>query len=581
MSRRRCVVAVVAAVVVLAAVPDALALTRKQADAVAIRALQPQARSGDVVLFGLPRALRATQSVAPATSSRLGLTPRKAGLPLLRRRAWLYWLDLRFGAQFQHPSVLLVVDDATGRVLRRSDIAYYPLVDGAKAPFVLDRASYLGRRYRVWSNVPARRRVAAGASPAVRLQVPANAFKDDCVMMIGLWDDRLFRQDFVDMATAMRALGVRTFWASRGVRVGSQRQPRRGNQATPADLAANVGWAIDRDCKDVLIFVSGHGNDPAQLLPPGILVAQGSVLTPGHLDGIVAAHPNVTFKIKINGCYSGRFFTHEALRARPNLLLLETAAGTGEVSYGVREDFDHDVPNPGRSEFVHGNIVGIQAFAASRDEVRAAERAGGSLLARMLERAFDLGAGSDGGRRRGLTSPRIHSKLAAAGNAPPKVGAIESQLQAPRTVYRIDAEDPDGDALTITWSKTGSDCGEFGSPPGNPNVAVWSHPHPTCPDEQLHEAVIRVVVSDGTYVCRAVYGGGSATGNGDPAPPCARERTGGPPPQRNARVTDVVRTPSVTTTFTRWEPRAARRTVTVLRADSSDCGIHVRPPSDE
>jgi len=69
------------------------------------------------------------------------------------------------------------------------------------------------------------------------------------------------------------------------------------------------------------------------------------------------------------------------------------------------------VADPGRGEFTHRNLVGMTSFAESQAEVQAARASGGSLLARMLARAFVLGAGSDGGELTGRTHPELYTNI--------------------------------------------------------------------------------------------------------------------------------------------------------------------------
>lgn len=66
--RTRLVACAVVLAALLAAAP-AQALSRKQAEAVALRVLKPE-KEKRVVLFGLPAPLKATQSVAVASPSR-------------------------------------------------------------------------------------------------------------------------------------------------------------------------------------------------------------------------------------------------------------------------------------------------------------------------------------------------------------------------------------------------------------------------------------------------------------------------------------------------------------------------------
>jgi hypothetical protein len=95
-------------------------MTSSQAATKALQILVPQTRSPGVVVFALGRPLKAGETVS-AFSLRLG---RKVRPPTLRlhRRAWLFWEDLVHGAMFAHPSVVLVLDVATGKVLEQANI---------------------------------------------------------------------------------------------------------------------------------------------------------------------------------------------------------------------------------------------------------------------------------------------------------------------------------------------------------------------------------------------------------------------------------------------------------------------------
>jgi hypothetical protein len=426
------------------AVPDAAAISRKRADAVAVTTLRPDARRGRVVLFGLPQPVSARQSIAIASPSRLGLVVKKQGLKPSRRTVWLYWLDLAFEAKFEHPSTLLLVDDATGRVIYRRALSYYPLVDGRRPPFLRTPQAYRSGRYRVAANVPAR--AAATAAPRVpqaRTFLPPNAFAHDCLLMIGLWNDAGFEQDFTDLARTTRALGIRTWYASS---TDSPSANRPADHTAPEHLGPNVRRLVqDEDCTDVVIYADGHGAKAPE--PVGVTVGEDMRLTPNDLADILKANPEATFKLKIDACYAGRFLEDANLRERANLVFMEAAAAAGEAAYSYLSLSTRDpaTPNPGRSEFTNANIYGITRFVQSDDEISRAQAAGGSLLVRMLERAFVLGASADGAQRKKLTHPPT-----------PYVNVGSAQPSLNIAVWWWHPPNADFSYLCIEWFSTGA-----------------------------------------------------------------------------------------------------------------------------
>lgn len=427
MNRVRLVLGLLTALVAaLALAGGADALTRPQANAVALKALAPQKLKGPAILFGLAAPLGAKAVVVEAGSPSLTAVPFVPRGAPLGKRAWLFWLDQAAYAQFLHPSRLLLVDDATGKVLRSVPMSLYPLVDGKRPAFLASWPAYRAAPAHVWSNIPgdpgtrktAASSQAAGAAaplaataPQRAAAVPKDAFKDDCLVSLGLRDDPLFSGDFTGITGWAQGVGLASYRPGNGP---------GGRAPGGAELAGAVNDLTGaKHCKDVMIFISGHGY-PGPRYPAAIQTGASVEGQPwtgvraSDLQGILRAHPQTTFKIKLNGCYSGRFV--DELKGERNLLVLETAANGEEYSWGpLPARFRHpdgrdiDVPahdNPGRSEFVNGNLAGLTAFYASADEVQRAQTAGGSLLARSLGRAFELGAGADGARLAGLTHPR-------------------------------------------------------------------------------------------------------------------------------------------------------------------------------
>lgn len=101
-------------------------------------------------------------------------------------------------------------------------------------------------------------------------------------------------------------------------------------------------------------------------------------------------------------------------------------------------------------------------------------------------------------------------------NRPPVVTRFTANFVSDdrTTYYTIEIVDEDSQTLTYRWSNTNPcgtfnwDSAEFRSP-----EASWYHPHPPCPDERFHPAIVSVIVSDGDgNEIYFEYSGGSASG---------------------------------------------------------------------
>src|SRR2546429_7882869 len=111
--------------------PPAAAISRKQATRVALRALQPERERGLVVVFALRTRLAAGALVAEA-----GARPRGSERTPVAGKTWLFWEDRAYQALFEHPSRLLLVDSRGGRVIRRRDEHFFPLINGVRPAFL-------------------------------------------------------------------------------------------------------------------------------------------------------------------------------------------------------------------------------------------------------------------------------------------------------------------------------------------------------------------------------------------------------------------------------------------------------------
>jgi hypothetical protein len=494
--------------VVLLAVPAGAsgALTKAAANARAISLLAPSREAGQVVVFGLPRPLSAEQTVFQAISGAAinGKRPKVIAERRLGQKAWLFWEDLAYGARFEHPSVLLLISARNGRVLRRENYAWWPLIGGHEPSFM--GAGYLSSRYKVYPSPAAHTAVshdsphaspdAFGASLAQpwyrdltstdgnatahasdALSLPPNAFKGDCLIVMGLTRDKQFKQDFEGMANAaaeLRPYGLQGPFAP---------QPVVNNgfiveDPSGAALQKTVTDAITkRDCEDIMIYLDGHGypaagtNMPdgkpvtpqqasphAQVLvgykytPAGVndkgeplVRSNARTVTSEDLKAILRAHPTTGFKFKIDACFSGRFVDEIPRQDYPNMLVLETAANDREYSYSYvpqawmkngsevaaetpgSTHFVNTTNNPGntnaqhlgRGEFTNGNLAGISHFTHSKTEIDTALGQGGSLFAHMLVDAFTDGAGQDFAATIGLQHPELVSNVPGAQTSGP------------------------------------------------------------------------------------------------------------------------------------------------------------------
>lgn len=556
--------ALVATLVLGVFAAPAHALTPAQAKKAALAALHPEREHGRVIVFGLQAPIAKGSSVFEAGAA---AAPKSGHVRIsvapLAAPAWLFWEDLDYGARFQHPSRLVLVDDRTGKAtVTRRKLRWYPVVDGKPPAFL--GAGYRRAEYRVWSNVPgapARRTSGVARSSAPPSAIPKKAFADDCVVMIGLRDDPQFAQDFAGVNAEAHRLGIRAFVVNSG-----------DKNADPdgKSLAAAVSQivAAPTRCKDVMIYMSAHGYETGPTAvhvgmkwrkdgPPRngkqLWLGTSADVTADDLSQIMHDHPKTTFKLVIDACFSGRFILDLPRSLHPNLLVLATAARADEESYSYLDQVEltngrkvrNDTNNPGnanpdgqgRGEFTNGLLAGIDDFAGSKAEVAKAQKAGGSLLAHMIERALALGINQDFAARWKLMKPLV-SSAASPGERPagpvaaPKVDPIRAVfVQAEfATDYSVHAADPAGHPLTYRWTldppRVDPHCNNLGHTTGTGRTFQWKHGDQHGCDHRKegpagHQGVVHVAVSNGVWVCKASYAG-TNTGVGAEKPTCSK-----------------------------------------------------------
>ncbi len=191
-------------------------------------------------------------------------------------------------------------------------------------------------------------------------------------------------------------------------------------------------------------------------------------------------------------------------------------------------------------------------------------------------------------------APSPPASTMAAGFDAPTMAPITASFYRPITTYVENATPAPGDSLTFTWSKDlQRNCGVFAQAPTAHDQATWSHPDASlggnCPDENAHPGLITVVVTDGQWVCTAIYPLGSAPGIGPQPAPClatpAPTMTNTPAPTStafsifgtNGFTPTLVLTP---TTFPSYTPTAIATATTTATPTSTVTPSDTDTPTD-
>lgn len=472
----------------------AQAITRDAAGDRALELLRPT--RGNTAVFGLPEALPGGTRVAAAvTTGRAGEGVR------LRRPAFLFWKDESHGARFSHPGELLVLDARSGRVVLRAPTGLWPVVDGRVPAFLRTRAAYLGRRFRVDRPAAARAALSPPATAARPgryrtdgangpFQVTREHLTAECMVIVG---DR--GRTSANVVTG----NVRSM--ARWARDVGMRHAEAG--PTPAKVTEQVDAFVASGCRDVFVYLTGHGQPgagsnvvnvdargnprratmatggPAAVITDGLDVTgpeddpklDGDKITPADLQALLRRFPSIEFKLKIDACFSGRFW--EPLTGRdwretgtagkaapyPNLRVLEVSSAPDEVTYAklppgqvlrtddgkatrLREDKLDDPDDA--TYFTNANLHGLYEWARNPGAVDPeVPRGAGPSFPRGLAGAFDAGRDLDVPRTAGLTHPRRQA-------LPPLPVATTPAPEAPRPKLTV----------TVTWRHIGPGASE-------------------------------------------------------------------------------------------------------------------------
>ena len=504
------------------------AITRKQAQAKALAALQPaKVKSPNVVVFRLPSPVRAGQKLGEAGPPTRARRARRLGA-----KAWLFWADHDYGAKFGHRGTLALVDHRTGKVTTRRT-EFWPLV-GGKDPVFIKRRGRRDKAFRVYERVQATFPFYgdSGLPPAraAANEIPAGTFADDCLVAVGDRDN--FDGDFQNITNYFTSRGMRAFPLAKN----SKGAP------TGTDLQVWVK-SLTRICKDIVIYLYGHAA-PGSVITGRRKVKQkdivnGKVVTveaeedalvrANDIESLIKANPNTTFKVIVDSCYSGSF--RDELRDAPaNLLVAVTSSSSTQSSYGM-----------GTSTYTSGLIEGMD----QQESTAAGDQSGTSKAARLIELGHGRTGNTDWAQYLGLTSPPAPvtnmpplsqtpppdtTPPPSDGEAPPTIKPIEAQLAAPTTQYSVTVEALPGRGIDYAWSlqppADDPDCANF-SQLSAPRYASWRHgTEDGCSHTTTnHGGVVTVVATvhwpekKRDWVCTATYNG-SETGIGPQPGPC-------------------------------------------------------------
>lgn len=316
--------------IVLGAVAPATAeaaFSRSAAASIALRVLAPARQAGAVIVYETARPLGPRQVVFPAVLDSAPESGAQLTVPPIGQPAWLFYEDLEPGARFSHPTRTLLISRRSGRVLRDLSSDWWPLVNGADPPFVADP---LARRFQIFNDtsqgslVGTPPRLAARATQAPGpIVLPPNSLAGECIIQIGLMSDKEFAQDFVGVnavADSLAPYGLQNFTVAPTL----DAMNRVIAQPNGAALQQSVTDAIaNHGCKDILIYIDGHGTAPGNSVNARVLVGMRWIKTGTDPDGtehwttmpqyvtsldlqaILNAHPSTGFKFKIDACYWG------------------------------------------------------------------------------------------------------------------------------------------------------------------------------------------------------------------------------------------------------------------------------------
>ena len=452
----RATLVLVVVVAGLASVQPAVAVSRAKAQKAALSALKASKVAGPVIVFGLPKPLPKGSAVSEAGSgpSRRGKTTVAAdGIgsivtftetqKRLPAGTWLFWMDLAPYAHFEHPSVMVLIG-SNGKVVRKQTLAWWPLVNG-KAPAFFTPPGYASTRYRVFSHgVTATRARRTALGLAATSAMTASKFPNDCIILASDEVDPNFAGDRKAIAATATALGIPLERATSGTDL--EAKVAKLSSASPA-------------CTDVIIYLDAHGypapgsnfahpsgtgNIPesahAQValqhvefhVGPGPFVTttvKSNTLDATDVRKVMAAHMNLTFKLVVDACFSGRW---SELSDQSNLRVILAASRNDQMSFGyIANNANYAMQS--QTNAVITNVAGSTANVTVTNTYQAGgftnavtsglatwlAMPGSDDLAQGLVTAFNGSSTIDASQIVGITVPGLSNFVISRPHAPP------------------------------------------------------------------------------------------------------------------------------------------------------------------